>query len=353
MRQLAIAALLAFLVTGCFTSPALLAVQADTITLKKSTEDVLSAAGQPDLILARSGVETFYYDRRDDLAVSVSMVNDVVVAFNDADVWPAAVAEAADDADKPVSKGAVHVGMSENELVQVLGPPSGLTARDGLETLHWLTSDKVDSAVEVADGKVIGFWDRPVSEFTQDLPTEGADRDNATTSGRIRVGMAQSEVESLLGEADGKSGEEGVIVHRYESDPLLYGDTIIYSVAYKEGRVVALYEFNESRDEAMKEKEEAKAAAAQAAARGEEGESAISSFLSNPLVQAALLGAVGGQQINVNKSSTSSTATRTLDINGHTYSGGEHLGQPCSLDNPCPSGYSCHLVTDSSGMCVQ
>jgi hypothetical protein len=46
-------------------------------------------------------------------------------------------------------------------------------------------------------------------------------------------------------------------------------------------------------------------------------------------------------------------AQRNLTINGHSYSGGEHLGKPCSLDAPCPAGYSCHLVTSRSGQCVQ
>ncbi len=49
----------------------------------------------------------------------------------------------------------------------------------------------------------------------------------------------------------------------------------------------------------------------------------------------------------------SATGTRTLTINGTTYTGGPALGTPCSLSSPCPDGYSCHLVTDRSGQCVQ
>jgi hypothetical protein len=52
-------------------------------------------------------------------------------------------------------------------------------------------------------------------------------------------------------------------------------------------------------------------------------------------------------------SASGSTAQRTLTINGTTYTGGPELGKPCSLDSPCPGGYSCHLVTERSGQCVQ
>jgi hypothetical protein len=55
----------------------------------------------------------------------------------------------------------------------------------------------------------------------------------------------------------------------------------------------------------------------------------------------------------VTSNTSSSSAQRTLTINGQTYTGGEHLGRPCGLDNPCPDGYKCHLVTDQSGQCVQ
>ena len=55
----------------------------------------------------------------------------------------------------------------------------------------------------------------------------------------------------------------------------------------------------------------------------------------------------------VGGSSTSSTSQRSLTINGQTYTGGDHLGQPCALDAPCPQGYKCHLVTSRSGQCVQ
>jgi uncharacterized membrane protein YgcG len=52
-------------------------------------------------------------------------------------------------------------------------------------------------------------------------------------------------------------------------------------------------------------------------------------------------------------SSGGSTASRTLEINGKTYTGGASLGKPCSLDAPCPDGYTCNLVTNRSGQCVQ
>ena len=59
------------------------------------------------------------------------------------------------------------------------------------------------------------------------------------------------------------------------------------------------------------------------------------------------------QAPTVTSTTSSSSSQRTLTINGQTYTGGEHLGRPCGLDNPCPDGYKCHLVTDQSGQCVQ
>ncbi|MBW2529651.1 MAG: hypothetical protein JRI23_36075 [Deltaproteobacteria bacterium] len=246
--------------------------------------------------------------------------------------------------------------MTEAELRAKLGDPDGITAKDGLESLHWLTGDEVDSVVHVENGKVTGFWDRPVSEYTQNLPSSG-DRDVATTGGRVRVGMTVAQVEQLLGEPDGKKGAKGITTHRYESDPV-FGDEIIYSVGFKDGKVVNLHEFNVTRDEDEKEEEEAKREAAAAKARGEEAESSIFGFLSNPLVKAALGvalgaatdGAVGGGSVNVEESVKS--AVRTLTINGTEYSGGEFLGKPCSPSNACPKGYKCVLVTDDAGQCV-
>lgn len=59
-------------------------------------------------------------------------------------------------------------------------------------------------------------------------------------------------------------------------------------------------------------------------------------------------------QRRVIRSNTSrSSASRTLTINGRTYTGGEHLGRSCSLQSPCPSGYACTMVTSSMGQCTQ
>jgi hypothetical protein len=77
-------------------------VQEGRIALEVGKDAVLAAAGKPDLILARKTVETFYY-RYGDQAVSVSIINGKVVAFDDAVTWPAAAFEAADDASEPVS----------------------------------------------------------------------------------------------------------------------------------------------------------------------------------------------------------------------------------------------------------
>jgi hypothetical protein len=60
-----------------------------------------------------------------------------------------------------------------------------------------------------------------------------------------------------------------------------------------------------------------------------------------------------GSSAATSSSSSSSSSQRSLEINGHTYTGGDRLGQPCTLDAPCPDGYTCHLVTNRSGQCVQ
>jgi hypothetical protein len=338
---------------GCAPPRAFVAVQEGRITLKTSEQDVLREAGPPELILATRRVETFYY-QRDDVAVSISLLDGKVVAFNDTSRWPAEAAQATDDADEAVATGRVRVDMTEAEVRKQLGDPDGITASGGLETLHWLGGDTVDSVVHVRGGKVVGFWDRPVSEFSQNLPT--GDRDVATTSGRVRVGMAAPEVEQLLGKPDGISGKEGSITHRYESDPV-FGDTIFYSVVYRDGKVTDFFEFNVSREKDRKEEEEARRVAAEAEARRKKAESSIFAVLANPAVQAALgaalAGSSGGQSTSASSSSVSSTTSRELEINGTKYTGGALLGQPCSLEEPCPSAYKCHIIGSSSGMCVQ
>ncbi len=286
--------------------------------------------------------------------MSISLLNGKVIAFDDSATWPVEAAQATEDADEPVSTGRVRVGMTEAEVRERLGDPDGLTASGGLETLHWLGGDTVDSVVHLRQGKVVGFWDRPVSEFTQNLPT--GDRDVSTTSGRVRLGMTTEQVQKLLGKPDSMAGKEGAITHRYESDPV-FGDTILYSVVYRDGKVTELFEFNVSRDKDRKEEEEARRLAAEAEARRKEAAKSVFSVLSNPLVQAALgaavQGAAGGQSASVSSSSTSVSTSRQLEINGTKYQGGPLLGQSCSLEEPCPSDYKCHLVTSSSGMCVQ
>lgn len=350
LRSLALALALSLGVVACAPPRAVTAVQEGHIALGKSRDDVLGAAGPPELVLASEGAETFYY-RRGDQAVSVTFVAGKVVAFSDADPWPAEAARATDDASEPVSDGRIRVGMSEQEVRILLGDPDGLTAKDGQETLHWLTGDEVDSVVHLKDGKVVGFWDRPVSEFTQNLPT--SDRDVATTSGKIRVGMTTAEVTRLLGEPDGRSGREGVTVHRYESDPV-FGDEIVFSVGFANDRVVDLFLFNVTRDEELKEEEEARREAAAAEAQGKEAEGSILGFLGNELVRAALVTAAAGAQGNVSSQSDQSSATRTLELNGQRFQGsGPDFGRPCSPDDPCPDGYRCHLVAGEVGSCVE
>jgi hypothetical protein len=350
---------LALLSFGCALPRAVVAVQEGRITLGASRESVLAAAGEPDLVLASQRVETLYY-RRGEQAVSVSLLGDKVVAFSDSDRWPVEAAQAADDASEPVSTGKIRIGMTEQEVRAVLDEPDGVTAKAGVETLHWLSGDEVDSIVNLEQGKVVGFWDRPVSEFTQNLPT--SERDVATTGGKIRVGMTMAEVQKLLGEPDGAAGGQGLITHRYESDPV-FGDEIVYSVGYRDGRVVDLFEFNVSRDEEQKEEEEARRLAAEAAAQEEQEQAAIAGFLSNPLVQAALGAAlVQGQagqpaeagQVSITSQTVQSSSHQSLDINGSHYEGsGPDFGRSCSPEAPCPQGYKCALITMTMGQCVQ
>lgn len=355
--------LVVVLAAGCGTLPALKAVKDGRIKLEVDERAVVGAAGPPNLILASQGVETLYYKRSDELAVSVSLLKGKVVAFDDRDKWPLEAWKAADDAKRPVSTGKVRVGMAEAAVIAALDEkPNGITARDGIETMHWLTGEEVDSQVILREGKVEGFLDRPISEFTQNLPTH--DRDKSTTSGRVRVGMTVADVEKRLGAPDSLAGKDGVSYHRYESDPL-FGDTILYAVGFKGGRVVELSELNETREKERKKKE---AEAAAAEKRAEEAESSIFGFLSNPLVQAAigvaagaaLGGAMGGakgggsgSKYNYSSTTAQSTSDRSLIINGTRYTGGASLGQQCSIRSGCPAGYKCVIFAGDSGMCAQ
>lgn len=199
---------------GCAPPRAVQAIHEGRIALHVPRDAVLQAAGKPDLVLASRGVGTFFY-RHDDQAVSVSLFDSKVIAFSDGSLWPEAAARATDDADEPVANGRIHVGMTESEVRAVLDDPDGITAKGGVETLHWLTGDEIDSVVTLSGGRVVGFWDRPVSGLTQNLPT--ADRDVSATSGKVRVGMTMAEVERLLGKPDGMRGGNDAVTHRYES----------------------------------------------------------------------------------------------------------------------------------------
>lgn len=350
--------LLASALMACGPSRAVLAVQQNKIRLDATADEVMAAAGRPDLILAGEGVETFYFKGRDH-TVSATLLNDKVVAFDDRTPWPAAAAALADEADQSVITGKVRIGEAEADVVARMGKPSGLTAKDGIETLHWLTDDTVDSVVQIKDGVVHGFWDAPTSAFTQNLPTE--ERDKSTTSGKVRLGMSEAEVAAIVGEPDSRSGKDGVTVHRYESDPF-FGDEINYAVGYRDGKVVELSEHNVTRAEEQAEEVAAREAAKRALARQKKAEEARQKFLSNPAVRAALISAVANRQPTrarrpakrtISRKTVRSTAKRTLTINGTKYTGGVHLGRSCALDNPCPATYKCHLISSKSGMCVQ
>lgn len=339
--------LLSVVVGACAGNPrAFTAIRDGRIALETAESRVMAEAGKPELILAAKGVETFYY-RKGSQAVSITLMGGHVVAYDDGAAWPAAAAAAADDASDPVSTGRVRVGMSEAQVVAAIGKPEGLTAADGVETLHWVSGDDVDSVVHLKDGKVVGFEDRPISEFTQNVPR--ANRGVSTTSGKLRLGMPQADVKRILdSEPDRTSGDQGVVTWEFTSNPV-FGDKIRYFVGFKDGRVVSLSELDVSKEEDRKEEEEARRQAAEADAKSQAVSSSILSFLSDPRVVAALAG--GGA--SVSSQTTTKTESRTLTINGTTYTGGEHLGRPCTPDNACPDGYRCVLVTNTAGQCVQ
>lgn len=348
--------LLCLALSACGLPRAVAALRDGQVRVGTPMVQVITAAGEPDLVLAANGAESFFY-RVGEQAAVITMVGGKVVAYADTAPWPAIAWGATDEASTPVSTGKVHVGMSEKEVRAALGEPDGITAKEGVETLHWLTGDEVDSVVFLSGGKVTGFWDRPVSEYTQNLPT--AKRDTATTSGRVRVGMSRAEVEKLLGKPDGVEEKGGLLTHRYDTNPV-FGDHILYGVGYRDGRVVNLHCFNVSRDEDEKEAAEAQREAQLAAQRAQEAEAAMASVFSNPLVQAALgaaaQGAAGGQPVqqSYTQQTVQSSDERSLTINGTTYRGsGPAFGSSCSLDAPCPDGYKCVIFAGNSGACVQ
>jgi hypothetical protein len=98
------------------------------------------------------------------------LLDDRVVAYDDRAEWPAPAERAAKEADKPVSKGRIRVGMSEAEVLSIMGKPSGVTAEKGLETFHWVSDDESDSTIEILGGKVVGYVDMETTKFTQNLP---------------------------------------------------------------------------------------------------------------------------------------------------------------------------------------
>ncbi len=352
MALLACLTMLVMSVAACARTPkALSALRDGRINLDSREPDVRAAAGKPDLILATDGAETFYY-RNGDRAVTVTFVGGRVVAFDDGASWPASAAAAADETSDSVATGKVRVGMTEAQLMASMGKADGLTAEDGVETWHWVDSGDVDSVVHVKDGAVIGFSDRPISEYTQNVPD--ASRSESTTDGRVRVGMSQAEVARIIDEEPERtSGKSGLTTHEYKSNPIL-GDKIFYSVSYRDGRVVAFSEFNASHDEEQREEAQAKREAANAEARSKSVQRSLLDVLSDPRVAGALRGKQKlKSQTQVSSTTTRSTAKRTLKINGTTYTGGADLGRPCSLEKPCPSDYKCVMVTDRSGMCAQ
>ena len=272
------------LLAGCAAPRALVALQQERVRLGMGAAETVREAGPPELRIARESVETYFYENGD-LAVSISMLDGKVVGYDDRAVWPASAARAAGDADKPVGRGAVSVGMTEAEVVAAMGPPDGMTAEAGLETLHWVTSDEADSVVELQGGVVVGFVDYQINEYAQNVPRH--DRDESTTSGAVRVGMSREDVQAKLGKPDSVSARDSVVTHKYDSDAI-FGHDLVYAVAYEGDRVVGFSQH----DVSLAEDEQEAIAERDAKATAQPSRSSVMSvlfaFLLNEGVQQAL-----------------------------------------------------------------
>lgn len=277
MRLVLWSILFALALSCSSTPPAYTAIREERVRLGISGAEVLQHTGAPDLWVAAKGVETMYF-RNDEAAVSISLLHDKVVAYADQTGWPESTARAAEEADHPVTNGLVRAGMTEAQVRQVIGDPDGITAQAGVETLHWVTGDEVDSVVELKAGKVVGYVAKEISEFTQNIPSH--DRSESTTSGKIRVGMPKRDVKRLLSEPTSVSAKDGQVIHRYESGAVM-GDDIHYFVRFKADRVVGFSQYNATKAE---EKEEMRLAAE----RQREAANVVFQFLMEAAVQQAI-----------------------------------------------------------------
>ena len=275
--------------SACGTPAVLLALREERVKLGQPTAEVIRQAGPPELWIAKERVETLFY-KNGERAVFVSFLDDKVVAYDDRAEWPAPAERAAKEADKPVSKGRIRVGMTEAEVVSLQGKPSGVTAEKGIETFHWTSGDESDSQVEIQGGKVVGYVDMETTKFSQNIPRH--DRKNATTTGKIRVGMDRQTVASLIGKHDGVSARDGIVTHRYDASAF-FGNDLVYYVQYRDDRVVGFSQENltlakkERKEKEAKEKEQQEASQAGPSAAGRVA-SVLFGFLLNTAVQAAL-----------------------------------------------------------------
>jgi hypothetical protein len=274
---------------ACGTPAVLAALREERVKLGQGSAEVLQHAGPAELWIAKERVETLYY-KNGEKAVFISLLDDKVIAYDDRAEWPAPAERAAKEADKPVSKGKIRVGLSEPELLAIMGKPSGMTAEKGIETFHWTSDDESDSQVELVGGKVVGYVDMETTKFSQNIPRH--DRKNATTTGKVRVGMEKGAVQGAIGKPDGVSAKDGIVTHRYDASAF-FGNDLVYYVHYRDDRVVGFSQENLTLAKKERKEQEAKAKEQQAAQ--ESGPSAggqvarvLFGFLLNSAVQAAL-----------------------------------------------------------------
>ncbi len=276
------------LLSACGTPAVLAALREERVKLGQGSAEVLQHTGPAELWIAKQRVETLYY-KNGAGAVYISLLDDKVIAYDDRAEWPAPAERAAKEADKPVSKGRIRVGMSEPELLAVMGKPSGMTAENGIETFHWTSDDESDSQVELQAGKVVGYVDMETTKFSQNIPRH--DRKNATTTGKVRVGMEKGAVQGALGKPDGVSAKDGIVTHRYDASAF-FGNDLVYYVQYRDDRVVGFSQENVTLAKKERKEREAKEKEQQAAQAGPSAGSQVArvlfGFLLNTAVQAAL-----------------------------------------------------------------
>lgn len=300
--------------SACGTPRVLSAMRDDRVRLGITSAEVIQATGEPGLWVAQDGVETMYF-KAGKKSVYVSLVDDKVIAYDDGAAWPDDADGAAREAKKPVSRGAIRVGMTEADVTKVLGRPDGVTAVDGVETLHWVAGDDADSIVELRDGKVVGYVDLATTKFTQNVPRH--ERETSTTGGAVRLGMTRADVQARIGKPDGVAGRGGREVHRYDTNPV-FGNHVVYSVEYEGDRVTGYWQENvtlakkeraerEAKAKKDREREEERAQEAAGASAKTSAASAVFSFLGNVAVKEAVARRESSRAEGASRTTTSSS----------------------------------------------